>query len=54
MVRQVQITIHFFSSFVNPCIDIIAQAIYRAYDDGADISEYLHLVFLRNKSLAVL
>lgn len=33
------------TGFFNLCLDVITQAIYRAYDDKADISEYFRLIF---------
>lgn len=39
LLPQVEWNFHdLFLQFLNPCVDIIAQAIFRAYDDGADIS----------------
>ena len=35
--------------FVNPCVDAITQAIYRAYEDNSDISECVRLMVLMSK-----
>ena len=45
MVHRVRTPTRLFASFVNLCIDAITQAIYRAYDDKADISECRCLMF---------
>ncbi len=44
LLHQVNIAINFTPYFVNLCIDILTEAIYRAYDDNADISEYFCLI----------
>ena len=43
--RQVSPTINLLLVFVNLFVDVTTEAIYRAYDDGADISECLRLMF---------
>ena len=54
LVRQVRTTSNLFLQFLfsvlqfhNPCVDAITQAIYRAYDDKADISECLDVFFIK-------